>query len=159
MLPKVQQRISQQLQIHQLQIIPQKKKNPLPTEIPSADEILPSKTMQTHEMTSTSRHSIPANWENILNEKVDEAIARRKNRGRPISIKEDPFIEELMSVPLPSKFKELSGDFDEQLIPSIIYELFKTVRLHGWPDAIACRAFPMTLRKDAREWFDTLSPR
>ncbi|KAL2486723.1 Uncharacterized protein Adt_31479 [Abeliophyllum distichum] len=33
------------------------------------------------------------------------------------------------------------------------------VRLHGWPDAIACRAFPMTLRKDAREWFDTLPPR
>ncbi|KAL2501009.1 hypothetical protein Fot_34857 [Forsythia ovata] len=75
-------------------------------------EILPSETIQTHEMKSTSLHSIPVNWESILNDKVKEAIARRKSRGRPISIKKDLFTEDVMNVPLPPKFKEPTGEFD-----------------------------------------------
>ncbi|KAL2474432.1 Integrase catalytic domain-containing protein [Abeliophyllum distichum] len=65
-----------------------------------------------------------------------------------------------MSVPLPSKFKELSGEFDGTTNPIDHIHTFQDwVRLHGWPDAIACRAFPITLKKDAREWFDKLPPR
>ncbi|KAL2471197.1 hypothetical protein Adt_39333 [Abeliophyllum distichum] len=60
---------------------------PLAAEVPPAVDIPPSEATQTHEMTSTSRHSIPANWESILNEKVEEAITRRNSRVRPISIK------------------------------------------------------------------------
>ncbi|KAL2519804.1 hypothetical protein Fot_23727 [Forsythia ovata] len=78
---------------------------PLAAEIPPAVEIPPSETIQTHEMTSTSRHSIPVNWEIILNDKVEEAIVRRKSRERPISIKEDSFTVDMMNVPLPLKFK------------------------------------------------------
>ncbi|KAL2501342.1 Uncharacterized protein Fot_35190 [Forsythia ovata] len=81
-------------------------------EIPPAVEVFPSETMQTWKMTSTSRYSIPSNWGSLLNEKIDDAIARRKNRGRPISIKEDLFTKELMNVPLPLKFTEPTGDFD-----------------------------------------------
>ncbi|KAL2453075.1 Uncharacterized protein Adt_45812 [Abeliophyllum distichum] len=129
-------------------------------EIPPAVEVLPSETVQTHDATPTSRHSIPVNWESILNDKVEEAIARRKSRVRPISIKEDPFTEEVMVVPLPPKFKEPTGEFDGTGDPIDHIWMFQDrVRLHGWPDAIACRAFPMTLRKDGREWFDTLPPR
>ncbi|KAL2488895.1 hypothetical protein Fot_42187 [Forsythia ovata] len=83
-------------------VIPSAAKAPLATEFPLTDEILPSETIQTHETTSTSRHLIPLNWESVLNEEV---IARRKSRGRPILIKEDPFTEDIMIVPLPSKFK------------------------------------------------------
>ncbi|KAL2542050.1 Uncharacterized protein Adt_03028 [Abeliophyllum distichum] len=65
-----------------------------------------------------------------------------------------------MNVPLPLKFKEPIGDFDGTTYPiDHIQALQDWVRLHGWPDAIACRAFLMMLQKDAREWFDTLSPR
>ncbi|KAL2457881.1 Uncharacterized protein Adt_46176 [Abeliophyllum distichum] len=100
--------------------------------IPLVVEIPPSETMQTQEMTSTSRNSIPANWENILNEKVDEAIARRKNRGRPISIKEDSFTEEVMNVALPPKFKEPTGDFDSTTDPIDHLRLFQDrVRLNS----------------------------
>ncbi|KAL2526079.1 Uncharacterized protein Adt_11133 [Abeliophyllum distichum] len=81
-------------------------------EIPPAVEILPSEIVQTHELTPTSRHSIPVNWESILNDKVEEAIARSKSRGRPISIKEDPFTEDVMTASLPPKFKEPTGEFD-----------------------------------------------
>ncbi|KAL2532028.1 Uncharacterized protein Adt_05379 [Abeliophyllum distichum] len=73
---------------------------------------------------------------------------------------EDPFIEDVMFVPLPAKFKEPTGEFDGTGDPIDHIRMFQDrVRLHGWPDAIACRAFPMTLRKDAIEWFDTLPPR
>ncbi|KAL2489546.1 hypothetical protein Fot_42838 [Forsythia ovata] len=65
--------------------VPSVAKIPPTVEIPPAVEIPPSETTQTHEMTSTSRCSIPTNWESILNEKFDEAIARRKNRGQPIT--------------------------------------------------------------------------
>ncbi|KAL2537871.1 hypothetical protein Fot_19262 [Forsythia ovata] len=55
--------------------------SPPPAENPPAVEIPPSKTMQTQEITSTSRYSIPANWENLLDEKVDEAIATKEEYG------------------------------------------------------------------------------
>ncbi|KAL2527581.1 Uncharacterized protein Adt_12635 [Abeliophyllum distichum] len=64
---------------------------PPAVEIPLAVEILPSETVQTHDVTLTSRHSIPVNWESILNDKVEEAIVRRKSKVRLIFIKEDPF--------------------------------------------------------------------
>ncbi|KAL2508036.1 hypothetical protein Fot_31683 [Forsythia ovata] len=85
--------------------VPQAAEAPSVVKVPSSVEILSSETTQTHETTSTSRYSIPANSESILNEKVDEAIVRRKNRGRPISIKDDPFTEDVINVPLPLKFK------------------------------------------------------
>ncbi|KAL2512955.1 Uncharacterized protein Adt_18555 [Abeliophyllum distichum] len=124
---------------------------PQAPEAPPTVEVLPSETIHVNEMTSTSHHQIPTNWESILNEKIEEAIARRKSRGRPITIKEEP---------LPPKFKEPIGEFDGTTDPIDHIRTFEDrVRLHGWPDAIACRAFPMMLRKDAREWFDMLPPR
>ncbi|KAL2486561.1 Uncharacterized protein Adt_31317 [Abeliophyllum distichum] len=115
----VQQFIALQDQVTIMMNILQRVTTPPPTveilpavEIFPAIEIPPSEITQTHEMMSSSCYSIPKNWENLLNEKVDEAIVRRKNRKRPITIKEDPFTEELMSVPLPLKFEEPTGDFD-----------------------------------------------
>ncbi|KAL2508660.1 hypothetical protein Fot_32307 [Forsythia ovata] len=92
--------------------IPPTVETPLAIEIPPAVEIPPSETIQTHGMTSTSRYSIPATGRTFGTKKVDEAITRRKNRERPIFIKEYPFTEELMNVHLPFKFKEPTGDFD-----------------------------------------------
>ncbi|KAL2547259.1 hypothetical protein Fot_16492 [Forsythia ovata] len=57
-----------------LEILPTTE-TPLATEIPPTVEISPSETMQTQEMTSTSCYIIVANWETLLNENVDEAIA------------------------------------------------------------------------------------
>ncbi|KAL2514730.1 uncharacterized protein Fot_28701 [Forsythia ovata] len=103
-------------------------------------------------MTSTSRHPIPVNWESILNDKVEEAIVQRNSKGRPISIKEDSFTEDVTNVPLSPKFKEPTGEFDGMGNPIDHIRTFQDrVRLHGWPDAIACRAFSMILRKGARE--------
>ncbi|KAL2480169.1 Retrotrans gag domain-containing protein [Abeliophyllum distichum] len=133
---------------------------PQAPEVPPAVEVPSSETVNVNEMTPTSHHLIPNDWESILNENVEEEIARRKSRGRPITIKEEPFTEEVMNVSLPQKFKEPAGEFDGMTDPIDHIRTFQDrVRLHGWPDAIACRTFPMTLRKDAREWFDMLPPR
>ncbi|KAL2506174.1 Integrase catalytic domain-containing protein [Abeliophyllum distichum] len=65
-----------------------------------------------------------------------------------------------MNEPLSSKFKEPIDEFNGTTDPiDHICTFQDRVRLHGWPDTVACRAFPMTLKKDAREWFDTLRPR
>ncbi|KAL2537904.1 hypothetical protein Fot_19295 [Forsythia ovata] len=118
--------------------VPPAAEAPLATEVLPAIEILPSETIQTHKMTSTSRHSIPDNWESILNKKFEAAIARRKRRGRSISIKEDPFTKDVMNVHLPLKFKEPTGDFDGTTNPINHIRTFQDrVRLHGWLGAIA----------------------
>ncbi|KAL2515468.1 hypothetical protein Fot_29439 [Forsythia ovata] len=75
--------------------------------------------------------NILLNFENHLNQKMEEAITRRKNKGRPISIKEEPFTEKAMIVLFLSKFKELTDGFDgtTYLIDHIfIFE--DRVRLH-----------------------------
>ncbi|KAL2533023.1 Integrase catalytic domain-containing protein [Abeliophyllum distichum] len=64
-----------------------------------------------------------------------------------------------MNVPLPLKFKGPTDDFDGTTGPIDHILIFQDrARLHSWPDAIACRLFPMTLRKEAIEWFNTLPP-
>ncbi|KAL2550918.1 hypothetical protein Fot_12448 [Forsythia ovata] len=84
-LPDQMSTITEMLQ--RMTALPPISKIPLAAEVPPVAEapptaevllavkILPSKTIQTLEMTSTIRHSIPVNWEIILNEKVDEVIA------------------------------------------------------------------------------------
>ncbi|KAL2526747.1 Integrase catalytic domain-containing protein [Abeliophyllum distichum] len=62
-----------------------------------------------------------------------------------------------MSVLLSSKSKEPTDVFDGTTDPiDHIFTFQDRVRLHGWPDNVACKAFPMTLKKDTREWFETL---
>ncbi|KAL2461269.1 Peptidase A2 domain-containing protein [Abeliophyllum distichum] len=127
------------------------------TALPLATVNQPVEAAHPPETTSSNNHTIKENLDNLLSQKINEAIAQRKNKGRPISIKEDPFIEELMSVHLPTKFKEPTDVFDDTNDPIDHIRTFQDrVRLHGWSDAITCRTFSMTLRKDARERFDTL---
>ncbi|KAL2517975.1 Uncharacterized protein Adt_14222 [Abeliophyllum distichum] len=68
----------------------------------------------------------------------------------PISINEDLLNKKLIAMPLPPKFKEPSDEFDDTTDPIDHIRTFQDrIRLHGCPDAIACRAFTMTLCKDA----------
>lgn len=72
-----------------------------------------------------------------------------------------PFIDQIMSCRLPSKFKMLEipmytglGDPIEHLASFRAHTV-----LHTTPDEVACRAFPLTLAGGAREWIKTLPPR
>jgi hypothetical protein len=66
-----------------------------------------------------------------------------------------PFTERVKAYPMPDKFKmpriekyDGNGDPQEHL------EAFREhLILHGTPDEIACRAFPLTLKGVAKDWF------
>jgi hypothetical protein len=72
-----------------------------------------------------------------------------------------PFTERVKAYPMPDKFKmpriekyNGSGDPQDHL------EAFREhIILHGTPDEIACRAFPLTLKGVAKDWFTGLPPK
>jgi hypothetical protein len=72
-----------------------------------------------------------------------------------------PFIECVKAYPMPDKFKmpqiekyNGSGDPQDHL------EAFREhIILHGTPNEIACRAFPLTLTGVTKEWFTGLPPK
>jgi hypothetical protein len=72
-----------------------------------------------------------------------------------------PFTEQVKAYPMPDKFKmpriekyNGSGDSQDHL------EAFREhIILHGTPDEIACRAFTLTLKGVAKDWFTGLPPK
>ncbi|XP_059436595.1 uncharacterized protein LOC132169598 [Corylus avellana] len=72
-----------------------------------------------------------------------------------------PFTDRVMRFPMPSSFKVLRiGEYDGSGDPSDHMESFRAhIILHETLDEIACRAFPLTLRGVAKEWFGSLSPK
>ncbi|KAL2471793.1 hypothetical protein Adt_39929 [Abeliophyllum distichum] len=79
---------------------------------PLATENQPTEAILLPETTSSNNQTIPINLDILLSQKINEEIAQKKNRGRLIFIKKDPFTEELMSVPLPLIFKESTDEFN-----------------------------------------------
>ncbi|XP_062149502.1 uncharacterized protein LOC133858081 [Alnus glutinosa] len=73
---------------------------------------------------------------------------------------DSPFTRRVADYQLPDKFKvpqilSYAGDRD----PLDHLENFKAhLDLHGTPDEVACRAFPLTLSGNARDWFRKLPP-
>jgi hypothetical protein len=65
-----------------------------------------------------------------------------------------------MRFPLLGKFKDPQVDkYNKSGDHSNHIEGFCThLALHGTPDKIACRAFPLTLKGVAKEWFGNLKP-
>jgi hypothetical protein len=90
----------------------------------------------------------------------------RKDKGRSVMVDkllmgtDSPFTRRVADYQLPDKFKvpqilSYAGDRD----PLDHLENFKAhLDLHGTPDEVACRAFPLTLAGNARDWFRKLPP-
>ena len=70
-----------------------------------------------------------------------------------------PFTREVMGKPLPPKFKMPSlPTFSGKEDPYEHVQNYEAIMmLHGWDDAIMCRAFPITLKDHARSWFNGLN--
>jgi hypothetical protein len=71
-----------------------------------------------------------------------------------------PFTNRVLNFPLPGKFKDPRVDkYDGSGDPSNHIEGFRAhLALHGTPDEIAYRAFPLTLKGVAKDWFNNLNP-
>jgi len=71
---------------------------------------------------------------------------------------DSPFTASINSHPLPSKFKVPSLDsYDGTRDPCDHIATFKTtMHLQEVPDKIMCRAFPTTVKRPARVWFNKI---
>ncbi|KAF5481765.1 hypothetical protein F2P56_002393 [Juglans regia] len=71
-----------------------------------------------------------------------------------------PYMEEVMAVPIPPKFKVLAIEiYDGERDPLKHLETFRAhMTLHGFPGEVACRAFPLTFKGPACVWFISLAP-
>ena len=72
-----------------------------------------------------------------------------------------PFTEPVKAYAMPDKFKmprveKYDGSGDPQ---SHLETFIEHIVLHGTPDAIVCRAFPLTLTGVAKDWFTGLPPK
>ncbi|XP_022899298.1 uncharacterized protein LOC111412593 [Olea europaea var. sylvestris] len=76
-------------------------------------------------------------------------------------LEEDPFALEIMAVLLPKGFNQTMIEaFDGVTDPLDHLRTFvDLIRLYATPDAVMCRSFPSTLRKEAKDWVATLAPR
>ncbi|XP_022880800.1 uncharacterized protein LOC111398077 [Olea europaea var. sylvestris] len=98
--------------------------------------------------------------EEIMSQKIDDALSKRKDRRRQMVLEEDPFAPEIMAVPLPKSFKQpMIEAYDGVTDPLDHLRTFvDLMRLYAAPDAVMCRSFPPTLRREARDWVATLAP-
>uniref|UniRef100_A0A2N9EPX2 Uncharacterized protein n=1 Tax=Fagus sylvatica TaxID=28930 RepID=A0A2N9EPX2_FAGSY len=112
------------------------------------------------ESTAKWEHEIKA-MKAQLGEMKDEFKGRAtRNLDTLVHRTDSPFMEKVISFPLPSKFRMPSlENFDGTKDPLDHLESFKTMMcLQGVPDEIMCRAFPTTLKGPARIWFKKLMP-
>ena len=72
-----------------------------------------------------------------------------------------PFTEPARAYTMPDKFKMPRVEkYDGSGDPQSHLEAFREyIILHGTLDAIACRAFPLTLKEVAKDWFTGLPPK
>jgi hypothetical protein len=124
---------------------------------------------QVHDLSHHGQEShIHAQLEDLKRkyERMSQAIDQKEN-GQG-SVVEDllrstnlPFTDRITAFPLPDKFKipridKFTGEED----PAEHIEAFREHSiLHATPDEISCRAFPLTLKSSAREWFGKLPPK
>jgi len=98
---------------------------------------------------------------NILTEAI-----QRNDKGKASLVKNLlqkttlPFTEKVASFLLPEKFKVPDIPFYTWLEDPIkhLENFCAHIDLHWTPKKVACRAFPLTLSRNARDWFKKLPP-
>ncbi|XP_022875682.1 uncharacterized protein LOC111394142 [Olea europaea var. sylvestris] len=97
----------------------------------------------------------------IMTQKIDDVISKRKDKRRQMVLKDDPFAPKIMAVPLLKGFKQpMIEAYDGVTDPLDHLQTFvDLMRLYAAPDAVMCRSFSPTLRREARDWVTTLAPR
>ncbi|KAL2541279.1 Uncharacterized protein Adt_02257 [Abeliophyllum distichum] len=96
--------------------------------------------------------------EDMIGRKIAEAMSKKGSGQQSMVSEEDPFFLEVMAVPLLRDFKQpkmekYDGSSDHVDHFRVFVDL---MRLQATLDVIMCRAFPPTLRREARDWVGTL---
>ncbi|KAL2498784.1 Uncharacterized protein Adt_24334 [Abeliophyllum distichum] len=117
--------------------------------------------MPTPTLVETPVLSLEQRLEEMMGCKIAEAMSNKSNRQQSMVLEEDHFSLEVMTIPLPRDFKQPkmekydgSSDYVDHLRSFV-----DLMRLQATLDAIMCRAFPPTLRREVRDWLATLPPK
>ncbi|XP_022891892.1 uncharacterized protein LOC111406746 [Olea europaea var. sylvestris] len=96
-----------------------------------------------------------------MTQKIDDVLTRRKDRRRQIVLEEDSFAPEIIAVPLPKGFKQPMIEVYDGVTDLLdhLCTFVDLMRLYVATDAVMCRSFSPTLRREARDWVATLAPR
>jgi hypothetical protein len=94
------------------------------------------------------------------------AAIQRNDKGKASLVENllqkttSPFTEEVANICLPEKFKVPEISFYTGMEDPVKHlDNFRAhMDLHRTPEMVACRAFPLTLSGNARDWFRTLPP-
>ncbi|KAL2539042.1 Uncharacterized protein Adt_00020 [Abeliophyllum distichum] len=91
--------------------------------------------------------------EELMDRKIAEALSNKSSRQQSMVLEEDPFSIEIMAVPLPRDFKQPKMEkYDGSSDPvDHLRSFVDLMRLQDTSDAIMCRAFLPTLRREARD--------
>ncbi|KAL2458351.1 Uncharacterized protein Adt_45979 [Abeliophyllum distichum] len=94
----------------------------------------------------------------MMGRKITEAVSKKSGKQQFMVLEEDYFPPEVMTVRLPQDLKQPkmykydgSSDHVDHLMAFV-----DLIRLCITPYAVMCRAFPPTLRREARDWTTTL---
>ncbi|KAL2491129.1 Uncharacterized protein Adt_26757 [Abeliophyllum distichum] len=117
--------------------------------------------MPTPTLVETPVLSLEQRLEELMDRKIAEALSSKSSRQQSMVLEEDHFSLEVMVVPLPRDFKQSKMEkYDGSSGPvDHLMSFVDLMRLQATPDAIMCRAFPPTLRLEARDWVATLPPK
>ncbi|KAL2470739.1 Uncharacterized protein Adt_38875 [Abeliophyllum distichum] len=114
--------------------------------------------MPTPTLVETPVLSLEQRLEEMMGRKIAEAMSNKSSRQQSMVLEEDPFSLEVMAIPLPRDFKQPKMEkYDGSSDPvDQLRSFVDLMLLQATPDAIMCRAFPPTLRREARDWVATL---
>ncbi|KAL2519023.1 Uncharacterized protein Adt_15270 [Abeliophyllum distichum] len=93
----------------------------------------------------------------MMGRKIAEAMSNKSSRQQSMVLEEDPFSLEVMVIPLPRDFKQPKMEKYHGSSDPVdhLRSFVDLMRLQATLDAIMCRAFPPTLRREARDWVAT----
>ncbi|KAL2531821.1 Retrotrans gag domain-containing protein [Abeliophyllum distichum] len=97
--------------------------------------------------------------EDMVGRKIVEAMSKKSSKKQSIVLLDNPFAPEVIAVPLPRDFDQLMMEQYDGYSNSIdnLRAFVDLMRLCITPDAIMCRTFLPTLRREARDWMAILS--
>ncbi|KAL2498452.1 S-locus glycoprotein [Abeliophyllum distichum] len=116
--------------------------------------------MPTPTLVETPVLNLEQRLEEMIGHKIAEAMSNKSSRQQSVVLEEDPFSLEVMAIPLSRDFKQPKMEKYGSSNPvDHLRSFVDLMRLQAIPDAIMCRAFPPTLRREARDWVATLPPK
>ncbi|KAL2481569.1 Retrotrans gag domain-containing protein [Abeliophyllum distichum] len=96
----------------------------------------------------------------MMGRKIEEAMFKKSSKQQSMVLEENPFILEVMDVPLPRDFEQPKMEkYDGSSDPVDHLRTFVDLMRRVILEAIMCWAFPPILRRELRDWMATFFPK